>query len=1259
MQVFHMANPSLEERSYGTLEQAGSAYDGPNSSTIVANSVSLLRDLQRLDNLLAIARNVLTAGEKVQNLAAQVGFDREVCSMINLCIKITARGYDGENTSSVEEDRWQGVINGFKKLLITSLQFLSNLVTLNERLKLLLWVELFDSSLDHDGNSKIDSNALIPEFTGFSTREWIDEATGGDPQYLQHRALPGPSPLPPLTSDHDGAGNVVATEPTKPYAAYFSFVEDVKEKVARELVERAAAAGSSQPAPTPRALFAELSNRWKEMSPAERMPWTERYDAEMREYEAKMQAWNAAAASADEKKSKLKLEDDFDLDQFKAHVDNHFDHQKHETQPEPALPVPEVPPAPPVSQPETVLSAAQKPKVFNPLAGVKTWKQLDRALALHFPESGPPIKGLKPLPARPQPDIFAPLPLGDTDFRMTETAEDGLRKLQEGKQQLLKRLESMPADRQQHSKSTTEPEALILDAREQEIVENIAAEYQERLDNAKTQQERNAIINERLAALTLEREKYEAALGRMEPDYVSEGDEDEEYDEDEEDDSEEDGSSDGDYAIPGEDGRGLLTDVPLILGPNEIEVLPMIIMSGIVVPESESQEITARDSVTTDTKPAMNMYTIRCHLLLAQENGRNLLRELLIFVAAWDLREEELYFKFMVKIMEAILMNGLMPFAYGAFKESKDIISPAQAVIMKLLTKIFHSRQGFITQAKQAEFSQSFASKKDEDQANSPGSPAPAMRYDIQIVHCLFTEFRQQIIPQICSLMFLQGQIRRGRAALEDFPLNLWDMERMYEGVYQYLEFFAILTDHDQWKQLMADWEVASELVTLLRELELAIPKQKTVTPNQHQHKLQPLRQVSSSVHQEINPDMPLDVDFPANTPTAEEDELETPPLPKAPVSIEMPYDPNGPSAPVPVSAHSLSQPPPPPPPPTGVGNSKSIPPLPNNATSSSAQTPYSSPPIHDEPADFEWRNLKKLCVLVLSSLVWKNPRLQDQVRECGGITAILSCCNADEHNPFIREHAIMCLRFLVEGNAENSKLVRSIARLNAASTSDAANPAAGSPGHDVDQAERNGGDAMNADDIRAPEFKSDAAAIRAAEVEHREQAKADLIARLDRVRQRVDLSGDHDHAQNPEDQLDDSSLDADEDEDGIRDDEDEEEDEDGDRESEQEWFNESTYHDADFPAASLHVPMEVLDSHGYETFMDQHGQVGLRRKDASMASALHEALGERGGYSDIGLSETAGGVGGDSVAMGGKKTGLLEAIGGLPEWIKNMPPRV
>ncbi len=132
---------------------------------------------------------------------------------------------------------------------------------------------------------------------------------------------------------------------------------------------------------------------------------------------------------------------------------------------------------------------------------------------------------------------------------------------------------------------------------------------------------------------------------------------------------EENDDNDEDYDdIPGDEGRGLLTDVPLILGPTEIEVLPMIIMAGIVEP-TEGQPGYHSDPASFSS--VKSMHSVRCHLLLAQDNGRNLLRELLIFVAAWDLREEELYFKFMVKIMEAILANQLLPFAYHAFRESE------------------------------------------------------------------------------------------------------------------------------------------------------------------------------------------------------------------------------------------------------------------------------------------------------------------------------------------------------------------------------------------------------------------------------------------------------------------------------------------------------------------------------------------------------------------------------------------------------------
>ncbi len=124
---------------------------------------------------------------------------------------------------------------------------------------------------------------------------------------------------------------------------------------------------------------------------------------------------------------------------------------------------------------------------------------------------------------------------------------------------------------------------------------------------------------------------------------------------------EEEDEEDEEYRGPGDQERGLLTDIPLVLGPTEIEALPMIIQAGIV--DGFGPKSPGNNSET------QKMQAVRCNILLAQESGRNLLRELLIFIAAWDLTDDEFYFKMMQQIMEAILQNGLMPFAYQTFGE--------------------------------------------------------------------------------------------------------------------------------------------------------------------------------------------------------------------------------------------------------------------------------------------------------------------------------------------------------------------------------------------------------------------------------------------------------------------------------------------------------------------------------------------------------------------------------------------------------------
>lgn len=422
------------------------------------------------------------------------------------------------------------------------------------------------------------------------------------------------------------------------------------------------------------------------------------------------------------------------------------------------------------------------------------------------------------------------------------------------------------------------------------------------------------------------------------------------------------------------DNHGLLTDVPLVLGPHEIEALPMIVQIGICPGLGAISY--GRD-----------MQAMRCNLLLASGPGRNLLRELLIFIAAWDLQEGEVYFKLMMQIMEAVLENNLMPYAYQKFAEVKDIVSPAQSMVIKLLTQIFRGKQDHIVDKERVLHGKG-KDRKDQDVANPHANAS--RRVDVSIVRYIFTMFRSSIIPETCALIYLQGQIKAGAALPEDFPLNLWDMERVYEGVYQFLEFFAVLTESEEWKELLVNWEITSELITLLRELEASIPKP-PITVN--------------SIPQTLAEAQLLALQAEAQR-MSDEHKKPSSPSP-APVSVERPFDLSPSEAP------------------TSLVTNANYPTLPPAADVSEQESVESA-----DPSEFEWRNLKKLVILVLSSLVWKSPTVQSQVRQYGGVEMVLACCSYDGNNPYIREHAIMCLRFVLEGSPQNQEIAAKLQRV-------------------------------------------------------------------------------------------------------------------------------------------------------------------------------------------------------------------------------------
>ncbi|KAB2573886.1 High mobility group HMG1/HMG2 [Lasiodiplodia theobromae] len=845
-ELLENAVPSLEQRSFAPADPQAPEFEGASGTLIAANYSSLMRDLERLNDLVSIARNVLTTGEVAQDLAAKAQFDQEIFKLISVCVKVTARGFDGD-AGTTDEHKWQEVVNMYKKLLITCLQFLNNLVARNERRKLMLWVELFDSSRD----------TTLPQ-----TEELASLSLATAPK-------PGGAFGEDLASFNPGTHQPASS----PFLLY---IGKVGMEVKRELVARGEKSGATE-------IAAECKKRWQEMPQEARdaitlvQEWHTLYNDLIAKYRHDVNLLRSVKLPPEPKAIDPNATQEENVAALAASI-NQLQMEVERMKKAMLTPSSKTPTAPSV-QPQVSASELLKNYPNTP--------------------SRADLQDLKmPLGAEPQ----DPPPATEADFRMTYNAAYGADILQNGKDDLMKRLETFPERVPPQNAAEVSPSSPVMSPASPnatEPAEDIGDEV-----------------------------------------------------------SEEEDSEDEDYVVPGDDGRGLLTDVPLILGPSEIEVLPMIIMSGIVPP---AEGAPGYGTTAEEIAAIKNMHTVRCHLLLAQDNGRNLLRELLIFVAAWDLREEELYFKFMVKIMEAILTNGLMPFSYHAFRESKDIISPAQAVIMKLLTNIFKARQ---TQA------QSIIGKD--------GVASYPLRVDVHMVNFLFTEFRRHIIPQTCALIFLQGKIRAGHAHPEDFPLNLWDMERMYEGVYQYLEFFAILTEHDVWKKMMADWEITSELVTLLKELDAAIPKGTLLA-----RKPPAIPDLRTSQPQQVPP--------PETGGTA-----------PAPVAVERPYDINAPS----ISSTAAA--------------------IPSEPYAPASNSQYVDEP-GEEPSDFEWRNLKKLTVLVLTSLVWKSRKVQDQVRTHKGIEAILSCCQYDEHNPYIKEHAIMCLRFLLEGNKENQDLIREL----------------------------------------------------------------------------------------------------------------------------------------------------------------------------------------------------------------------------------------
>jgi palmitoyltransferase len=100
--IFASAIPTLTSRSVGPLSSLNDPEKGvtmqESTALIVKNYASLKDDLQILNKLMHIARNLLvtTDPEVPQDICAVVAFDQMVYQTIILCISVTSKGYGAD-----------------------------------------------------------------------------------------------------------------------------------------------------------------------------------------------------------------------------------------------------------------------------------------------------------------------------------------------------------------------------------------------------------------------------------------------------------------------------------------------------------------------------------------------------------------------------------------------------------------------------------------------------------------------------------------------------------------------------------------------------------------------------------------------------------------------------------------------------------------------------------------------------------------------------------------------------------------------------------------------------------------------------------------------------------------------------------------------------------------------------------------------------------------------------------------------------------
>ncbi|KAF9904192.1 hypothetical protein EC991_002940 [Linnemannia zychae] len=75
---------------------------------------------------------------------------------------------------------------------------------------------------------------------------------------------------------------------------------------------------------------------------------------------------------------------------------------------------------------------------------------------------------------------------------------------------------------------------------------------------------------------------------------------------------------------------------------------------------------------------------------------------------------------------------------------------------------------------------------------------------------------------------------------------------------------------------------------------------------------------------------------------------------------------------------------------------------------------------------------LKRDIVRLIGNLAYRSRHVQDRIRSCNGLIVMLSQCNIDDANPYLREYAILAMKNILTGNAENQALIEELQPIEA-----------------------------------------------------------------------------------------------------------------------------------------------------------------------------------------------------------------------------------